>query len=136
MGVDLGLHLPLDSSLCAGDRGGAGAGGRDRRQHRRKRAGEGRERQDRDVGRWLGGRRTEQRVERLEEHIGRRDQRDTADAEAMRPRAGPGRKRHRVAGRDLERGGELLVEDDLPATERAAQKAESADVIEIARRHS
>ena len=75
-------------------------------------------------GRRLGGRRAEQRVERLEEHVGRGDERDAADAEALRPAPRPRRQRDRVAELRLQRRGELLVEHDLARPQRAAQEAE------------
>ena len=71
------------------------------------------QREDRDVRGRLRGRRAEQRVERLEEHVGRRDERDPAHAEPHRRARRVAASAHRVARLRLERRRELLVEDDL-----------------------
>ena len=90
---------------------------RDRGQFARDGARERGQRHDRGVGRRLRGRRAEQRVERLEDDVGRGDQPDAGDAEGQRPGAGPRSHRDGVADPRLQRGGELLVEHDRPGSE-------------------
>ena len=133
--AELDLYLPLGPGLRAGNRRGArrlADGGQRRRDFCRQ----GRERQDRDVGRRLCRRRAEQGIERLEQLVGSGDEGDAADAKVQRRRPAARRQRDGVSGLHLQRRGELLVEDDLARLERAAQEAEGADSGEVVGRYS
>ena len=134
-GIDLRLDLPLDARHGAGE-GGRGRGReRGRAQGRGDRARERREGQDRDVGGRLGRRGADERVQGLEEDVGRGDERDAAHAEPVGASSGAGSHENGVAGLHLERRCELLVEHDLAGAEPAAEEPEGVDVAEVAWRH-
>jgi len=77
---------------------------------------------------------TMQRVERLEQDVGRGHERDPADAEPPRRHAFACEQRNRVARLDLQSRGELLVERDRAWSERPPQEAERPHVREVGRR--
>src|SRR5437588_6911182 len=111
------MYLPLHAALRAWNCGGAERCRGQRVQIRGEGAREGVERQDRRIRRRLGGRWSDLRVERLKDDVGRRDQRYAGDLEGVRGSARPHGDRDQVADPRLERGGELLVEHDLPGLE-------------------
>ena len=78
---------------------------------------------------------SEQRVERLEDHVGRGDQRHARHGEAARPGAGAGGQGDGVPDPGLQGGGELLVEHDRVRAQRALQEAERVDVRKVAVGH-
>ena len=133
--VNLRLHLPLDAGEGARDRRGGRAGGAQRRQRPADRPGEGRDGHDRDIGRWLGRRRADLRVERLEEDVGGADEGDAADGESLRRRVGAQPQVDRVADPRPQRRRQLLIEHDLPRPQPAAQEAEGVDVAQVAGWH-
>ena len=84
LGAELRLHLPLDAVESTGDSRGSHRGGGQGPERGRVGAREGPERQDRDLRGRLGRRRPGSRVERLEEHVGRGDERHAAHGVAPR----------------------------------------------------
>ena len=135
MRIDLGLHLPLDARLRSGDRRGARVDRCDGTQRRCNVMRERRQRQNRDVRGRLCGSGADEWVERLEEDVRRRDDRDAADAERARFRSRSRLQDDLVAGLHAQRRRQLLVEDDLPRLQRPAQEPEGLDVVQIAGRH-
>ncbi len=79
----------------------------------------------------LRGRRSRERVQRLEEDVGRTDDGDARHAERDRLRAPRADERDGVARFGLQRRGELLVEHDLTLSQRPAQVAERREMAEV-----
>ena len=133
--IDLHLHLPLHAGLRTRHRIVRRRRRPRGREHGRDLLRERVDRQDRDVRRRLRGSRTGERVQRLEENVGRRHEHDARDAERDRLRALARDERNGVARLCLQRRGELLVEDDLAGLQRAAQEPERVEVLEVIQRH-
>ena len=119
----------MDPGLRSRNAGGADR--RDRRQGRSDPPGERADGQDRDVGRGLRGRGAREWVQRLEEDVSRRDERDPRDAERHGLHPGPRRQRDRVSGLGLKSRLKLLVENDRAGLEPPAQESEGLDVGRI-----
>ena len=131
-GVHLRLNLPLRSTLRSRD-GGGGGPGRDRGKRRRDPCSKRLERQDRNVGGRLSRSRPEQGVERLEELIRCRHDRDATDPHANRCRAAARCHPDDVARLRLQRRRQLLVEYDFAGPERSTEEAKGVEMSEVSR---